>query len=74
MGQCKLEGIYFVFSPPRKDKRNHAHKTTHLQTAASQLCKPKYAKELFFTNALINISAAITICCHNIDFFIIFVF
>jgi len=47
IGRCSLRGIYFVFSPPHKE-RNPAHKTTHLQTAASQPCKPKFAKELFF--------------------------
>jgi len=40
--------IYFVFFSPRsKTKRNPARKTTHLQTTASQPCKPRFAKELF---------------------------
>jgi hypothetical protein len=68
MGQCNPERIYFVFSSPHKDKLNPAHKTTHLQTAASQLCKPKFIKELFFASAQINIPAAFLICCHFIVF------
>jgi len=73
-GQCSLRGIYFIFSPPaQRQKKPHPTK--------QHICKPlqanlnsKFAKELFFANPLINISAAFLVCCHFIDFFIIFVF
>jgi hypothetical protein len=47
IGRFCLRGIYFVFLPPHKERGTPAHKTTHLQTAASQPCKSKFAKELF---------------------------
>jgi hypothetical protein len=44
----QFERNLFCFLSPLKKRRNPAHKTTHLQTAASHPCKPKFAKELFF--------------------------
>jgi len=58
-----FEGIYFVFfSSPQKEERNPAHKTAHLQTAASQHCNPKFTKELFLACPLpSNISTLLRI-------------
>jgi len=43
-----LKGFILFFLPRAKTNETQTHKTTHLQTAASQPCKPKFAKELFF--------------------------
>tara|TARA_R110002050_G_scaffold152504_1_gene279999 strand:+ start:57 stop:290 length:234 start_codon:yes stop_codon:yes gene_type:complete len=48
IGRCSARELILFFVLPRKERGNPAHKTTHLQTAASQPCKPKFAKELFF--------------------------
>jgi len=63
---CNLRGIYFVFFPPLKDKKNPAYKTIHLQSAASLPCKPKCAKELFFADALMQICTFVIIIIKNI--------
>jgi len=44
--------IYFVFffPPHKKEERNPAHKTAHLQIAQAN-ARPKFAKELFFPHA-----------------------
>jgi hypothetical protein len=47
IGQCKLDGIYFVFfSHPQKE--NPTHKHTHLQFARAS-AQPKIAKEYAFS-------------------------
>jgi hypothetical protein len=46
--QCNAMEFILFFSPRAKTKETPTHKTAHLQTAASQPCKPKFAKELFF--------------------------
>jgi len=51
IGWNSAREFILFFLHPRKDKRNPAHKTAHLQTTACQLCKPKFTKELFFSHA-----------------------
>jgi hypothetical protein len=42
-----MEFILYFSPSLKKEKENPTTQTTHLQTAASQPCKPKFEKELF---------------------------
>jgi len=47
-GQCRHDGIYFVFffPPAKKEERNPTHIAAHLQARTSQRSNQRLAKEL----------------------------